>query len=154
DVEAANLDEALRLLEDARDRRKAISVGLLGNVCEILPELLRRGVRPDALTDQTSAHDPVNGYLPEGWTLAKWDRLRAEDPKQVATAARASMARHVQAMLEYKKMGVPVFDYGNNLRQVGYDEGVKDAFAFPGFVPAYIRPLFCRGVGPFRWAAL
>jgi urocanate hydratase len=154
DVEAANLNEALRLLEEARNQGKAISVGLLGNVCEILPELLRRGIRPDALTDQTSAHDPVNGYLPEGWTLAKWDRLRAEDPRQVATAARASMARHVQAMLELKKLGVPVFDYGNNLRQVAYDEGVKDAFAFPGFVPAYIRPLFCRGVGPFRWAAL
>ncbi len=154
DREAASLDEALQLLEDARSKGKAISVGLLGNACEVLPQLLRRGVRPDALTDQTSAHDPVNGYLPEGWTLEKWDRLRAQDPKQVETAARASMARHVQAMLEFKRMGIPVFDYGNNIRQVAQDEGVKDAFAFPGFVPAYIRPLFCRGVGPFRWAAL
>jgi urocanate hydratase len=116
--------------------------------------LLRRGIKPDALTDQTSAHDPVNGYLPAGWSLEKWDRLRAEDPKQVAAASRASMARHVESMLAFQRLGIPVFDYGNNLRQVAFDEGVKDAFAFPGFVPAYIRPLFCRGVGPFRWAAL
>jgi urocanate hydratase len=154
DVEAANLEEALKILGDARAKGKAVSVGLLGNACEVLPELLRRGVKPDALTDQTSAHDPVNGYLPEGWSLEKWDRLRAQDPQHVAAAARASMARHVEAMLEFKRMGIPVFDYGNNLRQVAFDAGVKDAFAFPGFVPAYIRPLFCRGVGPFRWAAL
>jgi urocanate hydratase len=154
DKEAATLDEALKMLEDAKRAGKPISVGLLGNVCEVLPELLRRGIKPDALTDQTSAHDPVNGYLPSGWSLEKWDRLRAEDPKQVATAARTSMARHVEAMLEFQRLGIPVFDYGNNLRQVAFDEGVKDAFAFPGFVPAYIRPLFCRGVGPFRWAAL
>jgi urocanate hydratase len=154
DVEAANLDEALKILEDSRRKGTPVSVGLLGNACEVLPELLRRGIKPDALTDQTSAHDPVNGYLPGGWSLEKWDRLRAQDPKQVATEARASMARHVEAMLEFKRMGIPVFDYGNNLRQVAFDEGVKDAFAFPGFVPAYIRPLFCRGVGPFRWAAL
>jgi urocanate hydratase len=154
DVEAANLDEALKILEESRRKGKPVSVGLLGNACEVLPQLLQRGIKPDALTDQTSAHDPVNGYLPAGWTLAKWDELRARDPKQVATEARASMARHVEAMLEFKRMGLPVFDYGNNLRQVAFDEGVKDAFAFPGFVPAYIRPLFCRGVGPFRWAAL
>ena len=154
DVQAANLDEALATLEQARRNGRPISVGLLGNICEVLPELLRRGIRPDALTDQTSAHDPVNGYLPEGWTLEKWDRLRAQDPKQVATEARRSMARHVRAMLEFQRRGVPVFDYGNNLRQVALDEGVSDAFAFPGFVPAYIRPLFCRGMGPFRWAAL
>jgi urocanate hydratase len=154
DKEAATLDEALKMLEDAKRAGKPISVGLLGNVCEVLPELLRRGIKPDALTDQTSAHDPVNGYLPAGWSLEKWDRLRTEDPKQVATAARTSMARHVEAMLEFQRLGIPVFDYGNNLRQVAFDEGVKDAFAFPGFVPAYIRPLFCRGVGPFRWAAL
>jgi urocanate hydratase len=154
DVEAANLDEALKILEDSRGKGKPVSVGLLGNACEVLPQLLQRGIKPDALTDQTSAHDPVNGYLPAGWTLAKWDELRTRDPKQVATEARASMARHVEAMLEFKRMGIPVFDYGNNLRQVAFDEGVKDAFAFPGFVPAYIRPLFCRGVGPFRWAAL
>jgi urocanate hydratase len=154
DVEASSLDDALERIEQARARGKAISVGLLGNVCDVLPEMLRRGIKPDAMTDQTSAHDPVNGYLPEGWTLEKWDRLRAQDPKQVAAAARTSMAKHVQAMLEFKRLGISVFDYGNNIRQVAYDEGVKDAFAFPGFVPAYIRPLFCRGVGPFRWAAL
>src|SRR5712671_5955920 len=154
EVEAASLDEALKILEDSRRTGKPVSVGLLGNACEVLPELLRRGIKPDALTDQTSAHDPVNGYLPGGWSLAKWDRLRAEDPKQVVAEARTSMARHVEAMLEFKRMGIPVFDYGNNLRQVAFDEGVKDAFAFPGFVPAYIRPLFCRGIGPFRWAAL
>jgi urocanate hydratase len=154
DVEAANLDEALKILEDSRRKGQPVSVGLLGNACEVLPELLRRGIKPDAVTDQTSAHDPVNGYLPAGWSLEKWDELRARDPKRVATEARASMARHVEAMLEFKRMGIPVFDYGNNLRQVALDEGVKDAFAFPGFVPAYIRPLFCRGVGPFRWAAL
>jgi len=154
DVEAANLDEALKILEDSRREGKPVSVGLLGNACEVLPELLRRGIKPDAVTDQTSAHDPVNGYLPGGWTLEKWDQLRARDPKQVATHARASMARHVEAMLEFKRRGIPVFDYGNNLRQVAFDEGVKEAFAFPGFVPAYIRPLFCRGIGPFRWAAL
>ncbi len=154
DTEAANLDEALQLLGAASRSGRAISVGLRGNACEVLPELLRRGVRPDAVTDQTSAHDPVNGYLPEGWTLEQWDRLRAEDPAQVSSAARASMARHVQAMLEFKRLGIQVFDYGNNLRQVAFDQGVKDAFDFPGFVPAYIRPLFCRGIGPFRWAAL
>jgi urocanate hydratase len=154
DKEAANLDEALKVLEEARRTGRPVSVGLLGNVCEVLPELLRRGIKPDALTDQTSAHDPVNGYLPSGWSLEKWDRLRVQDPNQVAAEARASMARHVEAMLEFQRMGIPVFDYGNNLRQVALDEGVKDAFAFPGFVPAYIRPLFCRGVGPFRWAAL
>jgi len=154
DKQAATLDEALKILEDARRVGKPVSVGLPGNICEVLPEMLRRGIRPDALTDQTSAHDPVNGYLPAGWSLEKWDRLRTEDPKQVATASRTSMARHVESMLAFQKLGIPVFDYGNNLRQVAFDEGVKEAFAFPGFVPAYIRPLFCRGVGPFRWAAL
>ena len=154
DVEARTLDEALEILERARRAAKPVSVGLLGNACEVLPELLRRGVRPDALTDQTSAHDPVNGYLPGGWTLEKWDRLRGEDPAQVAREARASMRAHVEAMLEFQKQRVPVFDYGNNIRQVALDEGLKEAFAFPGFVPAYVRPLFCRGMGPFRWAAL
>jgi urocanate hydratase len=154
DVRADSLDEALALIERATRERKAVSVGLLGNAAGVLPELLRRGVRPDAVTDQTSAHDPVNGYLPAGWTLEQWDRLRASDPKAVETAARRSMATHVTAMLEFRKLGIPVFDYGNNIRQVALDEGVKDAFAFPGFVPAYVRPLFCRGVGPFRWAAL
>ena len=151
DTQAQSLDEALQIL--ARPG-KPVSVGLLGNACEVLPELLRRGVRPDAVTDQTSAHDPVNGYLPQGWTLEQWDRLRAEDPAQVAREARASMARHVEAMLAFQKLNIPVIDYGNNLRQVAFDAGVKDAFAFPGFVPAYVRPLFCRGVGPFRWVAL
>jgi urocanate hydratase len=154
DVQAATLDEALELLERARRDGKPISVGLLGNACDVLPELLRRGVKPDAVTDQTSAHDPVNGYLPRGWSVEKWDQMRVENPALVAKEARQSMARHVEAMLEFHRAGIPTFDYGNNLRQVAFDEGVKDAFAFPGFVPAYIRPLFCRGVGPFRWAAL
>jgi urocanate hydratase len=157
DVEAKTLDEALTILERARQSGQPVSVGLLGNACEVLPELLRRGVRPDAVTDQTSAHDPLNGYLPGGWSVEKWDRLRGGSPAeaaQVERAARASMARHVEAMLAFKAQGLPVFDYGNNLRQVALDEGVKDAFAFPGFVPAYVRPLFCRGMGPFRWVAL
>jgi urocanate hydratase len=154
DARAESLDEALAIIERATRERRALSVGLLGNAAEVLPELLRRGVRPDAVTDQTSAHDPVNGYLPEGWTLEQWDRLRASDPQAVEKAARASMAKHVEAMLAFQKLGIPTFDYGNNIRQVALDEGVKDAFAFPGFVPAYVRPLFCRGVGPFRWAAL
>ncbi len=154
DVQAKNLDEALSILDRARGDGRPVSVGLLGNVCEVLPELLRRGIKPDALTDQTSAHDPVNGYLPRGWSLEQWDRMRVENPALVAKEARASMAAHVEAMLEFHRAGIPTFDYGNNLRQVAFDEGVKEAFAFPGFVPAYIRPLFCRGVGPFRWAAL
>jgi urocanate hydratase len=154
DAEAKTLDEALEMLERAKHEGRAISVGLLGNACDVLPELLRRGVKPDAVTDQTSAHDPVNGYLPRGWSLEQWDRLRVENPALVAKEARASMARHIEAMLEFHRAGIPTFDYGNNLRQVAFDEGVKNAFAFPGFVPAYIRPLFCRGVGPFRWAAL
>jgi urocanate hydratase len=154
DREAGTLDEALALLDRAREANRPISVGLLGNACELLPELLRRGVQPDAVTDQTSAHDPVNGYLPEGWTLERWDRERVANPANVDAAARRSMAKHVEAMLAYQALGVPVFDYGNNIRQVALDAGVKNAFAFPGFVPQYIRPLFCRGVGPFRWAAL
>src|SRR3569833_995292 len=139
DEQAASLDEALKMLEDAKRAGKPVSVGLLGNICEVLPELLRRGIKPDALTDQTSAHDPVNGYLPAGWSLEKWDQLRVNDPNQVAAASRESMARHVESMLAFQKLGIPVFDYGNNLRQVAFDAGVKDAFAFPGFVPAYIR---------------
>jgi urocanate hydratase len=154
DVRADTIDAALEAITRATRDRKAISVGLLGNAAEVLPELLRRGVRPDAVTDQTSAHDPVNGYLPEGWTLEQWDRQRESAPRAVETAARRSMARHVEAMLAFQKLGIPVFDYGNNIRQVALDEGVQDAIAFPGFVPAYVRPLFCRGVGPFRWAAL
>ncbi len=154
DTKAETLDEALAIIEAAGKTRNPISVGLLGNIAEILPELLRRGVKPDALTDQTSAHDPVNGYLPKNWTVAEWEAKRESDPKAVEVAAKASMADHVQSMLDFQKLGVPTFDYGNNIRQVAFDFGVKDAFAFAGFVPAYIRPLFCRGVGPFRWAAL
>jgi urocanate hydratase len=154
DVQADSLDEALRIIDESVKTKKPISVGLLANIADILPELLARGVSPDALTDQTSAHDPVNGYLPKGWTIAEWEAKRQTDPGAVEKAARASMAGHVRDMLAFAKSGVQVFDYGNNIRQVAFDEGVKDAFDFPGFVPAYIRPLFCRGVGPFRWAAL
>ena len=154
DRQAKNLDEALAMIEQARFDGKPVSVGLLGNAAEIFPELVRRGVRPDVVTDQTSAHDPVNGYLPKGWTTNEWEQRRETDPKGVATAARKSMAEHVRAMLDFHRMGIPVVDYGNNIRQMALEEGVKDAFEFPGFVPAYIRPLFCRGVGPFRWAAL
>jgi urocanate hydratase len=151
DKGVTDLDEALKLV---RESKTPISVGLLGNAAEILPELVRRGVRPDAVTDQTSAHDPSNGYLPEGWSLAEWEAKRVSDPKAVEAAARKSIAKHVRAMLDFVKMGVAVVDYGNNIRQVAKDEGVENAFDFPGFVPAYIRPLFCRGIGPFRWAAL
>ncbi len=149
-----SLDEALALIEQACSTKTPTSVGLLGNAAELLPELLARGVRPDLLTDQTSAHDPVNGYLPKGWSLERWAAMRDQDPKQVEEAARASMAEHVQAMLDFQAAGVPTVDYGNNIRQMAKEEGVTNAFDFPGFVPAYIRPLFCRGVGPFRWAAL
>jgi urocanate hydratase len=151
DYRADTLDEALAMIQGA-DR--PISVGLLGNAADLLPEIYARGVRPDLLTDQTSAHDPVNGYLPSGWSVDHWMEMRERDPKAVAKAARASMARHVRAMLDFQKAGVPTVDYGNNIRQVAFDEGVKNAFDFPGFVPAYIRQLFCRGVGPFRWVAL
>ena len=154
DQQAATLDEALAMIERACAEKKPVSVGLLGNAAEILPELLRRGVRPDAVTDQTSAHDPINGYLPKGWTVDEWDSKRERDPKAVEAAARASMAGHVRAMLEFAKLGIPTVDYGNKIRQMAKEEGVLNAFDFPGFVPAYIRPLFCRGVGPFRWAAL
>ena len=154
DRQANSLDEALAIIEQAGRDRKPVSVGLLGNASEIFPEVVRRGVRPDAVTDQTSAHDPINGYLPKGWSIHEWEQRRESDPKGVDRAARASMAEHVRAMLEFHRMGIPVVDYGNNIRQMALEEGVKDAFDFPGFVPAYIRPLFCRGVGPFRWAAL
>ena len=154
DVAAKDLDEALTIIERSIKDGKPISVGLVGNAAEVLPELLRRGVRPDVVTDQTSAHDPLNGYLPKGWSLADWEARRASDPKGVEQAARVSMAGHVRAMLAFQQVGVPTVDYGNNIRQMALEEGVADAFAFPGFVPAYIRPLFCRGIGPFRWAAL
>jgi urocanate hydratase len=148
------VDEALELIDRANASRQPVSVGLLGNAAEVLPQLLQRGVKPDLLTDQTSAHDPVNGYLPIGWTVEDWMARRASDPAAVAKAAKASMAVHVRAMLDFQKAGVPTVDYGNNIRQVALEEGVANAFDFPGFVPAYIRPLFCRGVGPFRWVAL
>jgi urocanate hydratase len=151
DRRASSLDEALEIIRTAKS---PVSVGLLGNAAEILPEMVRRGIRPDAVTDQTSAHDPVNGYLPIGWTVAQWIEMRERDPKKVEEAARASMAVHVEAMLAFHAQGVPTFDYGNNIRQVAKDEGVEHAFDFPGFVPAYVRPLFCRGIGPFRWVAL
>ncbi|RYE84452.1 MAG: urocanate hydratase, partial [Hyphomicrobiales bacterium] len=146
-----SLEEALEIVTSSKT---PISVGLLGNAADIYPELARRGVRPDLVTDQTSAHDPINGYLPQGWTLDRWFAERESEPAKVTQAAKASMAVHVRAMLDFHNAGVPTVDYGNNIRQVALDEGVTDAFDFPGFVPAYIRPLFCRGVGPFRWAAL
>ena len=154
DVAAKTLDEAMAIIEKSVADKKPLSVGLLGNAAELLPEMFKRGIRPDLLTDQTSAHDPVNGYLPAGWSLDRWHHLRETDPKAVEKAAKQSMAVHVQSMLDFQKAGVPTVDYGNNIRQMAKDEGVANAFDFPGFVPAYIRPLFCRGIGPFRWAAL
>jgi urocanate hydratase len=154
DHRADDLDTALAMIRTACAEKRAISVGLLGNAAEIFPELVRRGVVPDIVTDQTSAHDPANGYLPAGWTLDQWEAKRESDPAAVAAAAKHSMVAHVQAMLDFKKMGSAVLDYGNNIRQMAKEEGLANAFDFPGFVPAYIRPLFCRGIGPFRWAAL
>lgn len=158
DHKAYTLDEALKLIEDATAKGDAISVALLGNAAEVVPELVKRakagGPKPHIVTDQTSAHDPLNGYLPIGWSVQEWEELRKTDPKKVMQAARASMAEHVKAMLDFWHMGVPTVDYGNNIRQVAKDEGVANAFDFPGFVPAYIRPLFCEGKGPFRWVAL
>jgi len=158
DYKAYSIDEALKIIREANQQKRAISVGLLGNAAEILPELVKRaragGIRPDIVTDQTSAHDPLNGYLPAGWSVDQWAEKRLSDPKAVEKAARASMATHVRAMLDFHQMGIPTVDYGNNIRQVALDEGVENAFDFPGFVPAYIRPLFCEGKGPFRWVAL
>ncbi len=154
DRQAGDLDEALAIIERSCRERKPISVALLANAADVLPELIARGVRPDCVTDQTSAHDPLHGYLPKGWTLADWETRQETDPKAVERAAKRSMAEHVRAMLAFHRLGVPTVDYGNNIRQMALEEGVADAFDFPGFVPAYIRPLFCRGVGPFRWCAL
>ncbi len=154
DVMAESLDEAMALLDESLKAGAPRSIGLLGNAAEILPEMVRRGIRPDFVTDQTSAHDLVNGYLPAGWSVEQWLSMRESDPASVERAARASIRAHVQAMLDFQSQGIPVTDYGNNIRQVARDEGLEDAFSFPGFVPAYIRPLFCRGIGPFRWAAL
>ncbi|WP_113911509.1 urocanate hydratase [Roseovarius dicentrarchi] len=154
DERADTLDEALEMIDRWTKAGEAKSVGLLGNAADVFPELVRRGIRPDMVTDQTSAHDPINGYLPQGWTMAQWREKRESDPKAVEKAARASMKTHVAAMVDFWNAGVPTLDYGNNIRQVALEEGLENAFAFPGFVPAYIRPLFCRGIGPFRWAAL
>jgi urocanate hydratase len=154
DEQAADLDDALARIARYTGEGRAVSVALLGNAADVLPELVRRGVRPDAVTDQTSAHDPVNGYLPAGWTVEEWFERRKSDPAGTSKAAKASMRKHVEAMLAFHAQGVPTFDYGNNIRQMAKDEGLTDAFAFPGFVPAFVRPLFCRGVGPFRWVAL
>ena len=154
DKKARDLDDAIRLIEQACADGEAVSVGLLGNAAEVLPELLRRGAKPDVVTDQTSAHDPVNGYLPVGWSVDEWRRLAKTEPAKVAKAARESMAVHVRAMLDFYHQGIPTVDYGNNIRQEAKDMGVENAFDFPGFVPACIRPLFCRGKGPFRWVAL
>jgi len=154
DEKADNLDDALAMIARWTAAGQAKSVGLLGNAADVFPALYARGVRPDIVTDQTSAHDPINGYLPQGWSMAQWKEKRESDPKAVEKAARASMKIHVSAMVDFWNAGVPTLDYGNNIRQVALDEGLKDAFAFPGFVPAYIRPLFCRGIGPFRWCAL
>ena len=158
DAKAHSLDAALALIADWTARGEVKSVALIGNAAEVFPELLRRmqagGPRPDIVTDQTSAHDPVHGYLPLGWSVAEWRAKQESDPKAVERAARASMKTHVAAMVGFWKAGVPTLDYGNNIRQVALDEGLTDAFAFPGFVPAYIRPLFCKGIGPFRWCAL
>jgi len=158
DAKARTLDEALALIADWTAKGEAKSVGLLGNAAEVFPEIARRmasgEVRPDIVTDQTSAHDPLHGYCPAGWTPAEWRARQETEPKAVEAAARHSMRTHVEAMLAFWRAGVPTLDYGNNIRQVAKDEGLADAFAFPGFVPAYIRPLFCRGIGPFRWVAL
>jgi len=154
DREARTLDEALAMVEEAKRARRPVSVGLLGNAADVFAELVRRGVTPDAVTDQTSAHDPVHGYLPQGWTLEQWRERQRTDPASIVDPAKRSMAAQVRAMLALRERGAAVFDYGNNIRQMAKDVGVAEAFAFPGFVPAYVRPLFCRGYGPFRWVAL
>ena len=154
DKKAYTLDSAMTIINEAISAREVVSVGLLGNAAEILPEMVARGIRPDAVTDQTSAHDPIHGYLPVGWSPEEWKKLQISDQALVTEQAQKSMAIHVQALLDFHQMGIPTFDYGNNIRQEALNAGVKNAFDFPGFVPAYIRPLFCRGIGPFRWVAL
>ncbi|WP_028387835.1 urocanate hydratase [Legionella fairfieldensis] len=154
DTYTTDLNEALTWIEESCKQEEALSVGLLGNAADVYPELLKRGVKPSLITDQTSAHDPLNGYLPKGWSLEKVQKLRQLSPQDVIAAAKASMAEQVNAMLGFQRQGIPVFDYGNNIRQMAYEEGVSEAFTIPGFVPAYIRPLFCEGIGPFRWVAL
>ena len=154
DKKAYTLDSALTIINEAISAGEVVSVGLLGNAAEILPEMVARGIRPDAVTDQTSAHDPIHGYLPVGWSPEEWKKLQISDQALVTEQAQKSMAIHVQALLDFHQLGIPTFDYGNNIRQEALNAGVKNAFDFPGFVPAYIRPLFCRGIGPFRWVAL
>ena len=154
DRQTDSMQEALALIEKWTQAKEAKSVGLLGNAADVFPALLQAGIRPDMVTDQTSAHDPINGYLPQGWTLAQWHDQQTRNPKATEAAARASIRKHVAAMVGFWDAGIPTFDYGNNIRQVALEEGLTRAFAFPGFVPAYIRPLFCRGIGPFRWVAL
>lgn len=154
DVKATNLEHALQLITDACVKGKALSVGLLGNAADVFSTLVKTGITPDVVTDQTSAHDPFNGYLPQGWTMEYAAKMREQDPKAVVKAAKQSMAVQVKAMLALQKAGAATTDYGNNIRQMAFDEGVTNAFDFPGFVPAYIRPLFCEGIGPFRWVAL
>jgi urocanate hydratase len=154
DAKTRSLDEALALIRRWTQAGEARSVALIGNAADVFPELVRRGVKPDIVTDQTSAHDPIHGYLPQGWSVAEWRAKQESDPKAVERAARASMKAHVAVMVAFWNQGVPTLDYGNNIRQVALEEGLENAFTFPGFVPAYIRPLFCRGIGPFRWAAL
>ena len=154
DEKTHSLDEALEMIERWTAAGEAKSVGLIGNAADVFSELVERGVRPDIVTDQTSAHDPLHGYLPQGWSVAEWREKQESDPAAVEKAARASMKVHVKAMVDFWNMKIPTLDYGNNIRQVAKEEGLENAFAFPGFVPAYIRPLFCRGIGPFRWCAL
>jgi urocanate hydratase len=154
DTIASTLDEALDQIREACNLRQPLSIGLLGNAADIYPELVRRGIKPDMVTDQTSAHDVLNGYIPAGLSLAEAAELRQRDPEIYVERAKESIAKQVRAMLEFYHQGIPVVDYGNNLRQVAYEAGVTNAFDYPGFVPAYIRPLFCRGIGPFRWVAL
>ncbi|WP_312369994.1 urocanate hydratase [Stenotrophomonas sp.] len=154
DEQASDIDDALARIAKYTAAGEAKSIALLGNAAEILPELVRRGVRPDCVTDQTSAHDPVHGYLPIGWSVEQWLAEQQANPEQVRDAAKAAMRVHVEAMLAFHAAGIPTVDYGNNIRQMAFDEGLKNAFDFPGFVPAYVRPLFCRGIGPFRWVAL
>ena len=154
DEKADTIEDALSMIDSWTESGVVKSVGLLGNAADIFPELVKRGIKPDMVTDQTSAHDPIHGYLPTGWTIGKWHAAQESDPKSVEHAARASMKTHVAAMVDFWNQGIPTLDYGNNIRQVAKEEGLDNAFAFPGFVPAYIRPLFCRGVGPFRWVAL
>jgi len=154
DEQATSLDDALARIEKYTREGRAVSIALCANAADVMPELVKRGVRPDMVTDQTSAHDPLHGYLPSGWDWETYQQKALSDPQGTVEAAKRSMAKHVEAMLAFNDMGVPTFDYGNNIRQMAKEMGVENAFAFPGFVPAYIRPLFCRGIGPFRWVAL